>query len=170
MHPIARSLKGARKGVNSSPPSAAYMRQLMGSALVPITAWSRISVNAVLLLIGILGTNFSEILIKIQKFHSRKCIWKHRLRNGGHFISGGDDLNDGIVNTVVACELRSKILMPCFPNPSFLFTDLTTCTNTVLGKEYIGFESHTYTDRVCQRWDSHVRISFKLIDWSFLSL
>ena len=44
--------------------------------------------NAGILLIGPLGINFSEILIKINTFHSRKCIWKHRLRNGGHFVSG----------------------------------------------------------------------------------
>ena len=43
--------------------------------------------NAGLLLIGPLGTNFSEILIKILHFHSRKCIWKCRLRNSGHFVS-----------------------------------------------------------------------------------
>ena len=43
--------------------------------------------NAGLLLIGPLGTNFSEILIEIQHFHSRKCIWKCRLQNGGHFVS-----------------------------------------------------------------------------------
>ena len=35
-----------------------------------------------------LGTNFSEILIKINTFHSRKCIWKGRLSaNGGYFVS-----------------------------------------------------------------------------------
>ena len=42
--------------------------------------------NAGILLIGPLGTNFSEILIEIL-FHSRKCVWKCRLRNGGHFVS-----------------------------------------------------------------------------------
>ena len=35
-----------------------------------------------------LGTNFSEILIKIPKFHSWKYIWKYYLRNGGHFVQG----------------------------------------------------------------------------------
>ena len=35
---------------------------------------------------GPLGTNFSEILIKIQNFHSRKCLSKYRPRNGGHFV------------------------------------------------------------------------------------
>ena len=35
-------------------------------------------------IIGPLVTNFSEILIGI--FHSRKCIWKCRLWNGGYFV------------------------------------------------------------------------------------
>ena len=25
-------------------------------------------------------------------FHSWKCIWQFRLRNGGHFVQGGDEL------------------------------------------------------------------------------
>ena len=44
--------------------------------------------NAGILLIGPLGTNFTEILIEIFKhFHSRKYIWKCRLENGGHLVS-----------------------------------------------------------------------------------
>ena len=44
--------------------------------------------DAGILLIWPLGTNFSEILIEIHAFfHSRKCIWKCRLRNGVHFVS-----------------------------------------------------------------------------------
>ena len=42
--------------------------------------------NAGILLIGSLGTNFSEILIAILTF-SFKCIWKCCLQNGGHFVS-----------------------------------------------------------------------------------
>ena len=42
--------------------------------------------NAGLLSIEPLGTNFSEILIKIQIFHSWKCIWKYRLLNSSHFV------------------------------------------------------------------------------------
>ena len=47
-----------------------------------------ISTSAGILLIGPVGTNFSEILIGIQNehFHSRKCIWKCRVKNGGHFV------------------------------------------------------------------------------------
>ena len=29
--------------------------------------------------------NLSDILIEIQEFQSRKCIWTYRLRNDGHF-------------------------------------------------------------------------------------
>ena len=43
--------------------------------------------NAGILLVGPLGTNFSEILIKIHAFSLKKRIWKYRLENGGHFVS-----------------------------------------------------------------------------------
>ena len=43
--------------------------------------------NAGILLIGPLGTNFSEILIEIWNLLARKCIRKCRLENGGHFVS-----------------------------------------------------------------------------------
>ena len=43
--------------------------------------------NAGILLIGPLGTNLSEILVKIYIFSFRKCIWKCRLENGGHLVS-----------------------------------------------------------------------------------
>ena len=44
--------------------------------------------SAGILLIGHSRTNFSEILIEIifLKIHSRKCIWKCRLWNGGHVV------------------------------------------------------------------------------------
>ena len=43
--------------------------------------------NAEILLIGPLGTNFSEILIEFKHFHWRKCVWKCRLRNVVNFVS-----------------------------------------------------------------------------------
>ena len=43
--------------------------------------------NDGILLIGPLGTNFSEIYSEFQHFHSTKCTWKFRLRNGVHFFS-----------------------------------------------------------------------------------
>ena len=43
--------------------------------------------NAGILLIGPLGTNFSEFFIVICTFSFNKCTWKWRLRNGVHFFS-----------------------------------------------------------------------------------
>ena len=43
--------------------------------------------NAGILIIWPLGTNFSEILIKIHMFYSRNCIWKFGLLNVGHLVS-----------------------------------------------------------------------------------
>ena len=56
------------------------------NGLSPIRHQAIIYTNAGLLSIGTLGAKFSEILIKIQKNHSQKCIRKCRLRNGGHFV------------------------------------------------------------------------------------
>ena len=52
------------------------------NGLSPIQRQAIIWNNATILLIGHLGTNFSEILIEI---HTRKCISKCRLKNGDHF-------------------------------------------------------------------------------------
>ena len=46
-----------------------------------------ISTNAAILLIGPLGTNISAILIEMYIFQFKKCTWKGRLQNGGHFVS-----------------------------------------------------------------------------------
>ena len=53
--------------INLSPPTTTYMREWIKSALVQIMA-CRLFGSAGLLSIGPLGTNFSEILIKIQNF------------------------------------------------------------------------------------------------------
>ena len=42
--------------------------------------------NAGILLIGTLGTNFSDIIIEIQTFSLKKYVWKCRLRNVVHFV------------------------------------------------------------------------------------
>ena len=57
------------------------------NGLSPIWRQAIIWPNAGILLIGPLGTNFSEILSKFIHFHSRKWVWKCRLGNGGHFVS-----------------------------------------------------------------------------------
>ena len=55
--------------------------------------------SAGILLIGPLGTNFSEILIKFKHFHSRKSIWKCRLRSGVH-LSRPQCVNNILKNRV----------------------------------------------------------------------
>ena len=72
-------------------PSDAYMRQqvtIIGSdnALFPGQRQAMIWTNDAILLIGPLGTDFSEISIEFIYFLSRKYIWKCRLRNGVHFV------------------------------------------------------------------------------------
>ena len=54
---------------------------------------AKIWTNAWILLIGTLGTNFSEILIEIYTFHSRKCIWICRLHKWRTFCLGPNVLN-----------------------------------------------------------------------------
>ena len=57
------------------------------SGLAPGRRQAIIWTNAEILLMGLLQTNFSEILIEIYTFSFKKCIWKCRLENGGHFVS-----------------------------------------------------------------------------------
>ena len=67
--------------LSSSPPCAAYMRRWTGSALVRIMAWRRTGAfiswtKSDPLSIGPLWTNFSEILIEIQRLLLKKMHLK----------------------------------------------------------------------------------------------
>ena len=66
------------------------------NGLSPVRRQAIIWTNAGILSIWSLATSFNEISTKIQHFHSRKCIWKYRLRNGGHFVQGDEllEIND----------------------------------------------------------------------------
>ena len=46
-----------------------------------------ICTNGGMLVIGPLGTNFSELLIEADTSSFKKSIWRCRLENGGHFVS-----------------------------------------------------------------------------------
>ena len=77
----------------SSPPSAAYMRQWIGSSLIQVMAWRLFwrqaitRTNAALLSIGLLATNFSEIWFEILSFSFKKMHLKmSSATNGGHFV------------------------------------------------------------------------------------
>ena len=76
--------------VNSSPPSAAYMYQWTGSSLVQV-AWT----NPGRLSIKLLGTNLSEIQIKIQNFSFMKMHLKISPAKWLPFCLGLDVLMDG---------------------------------------------------------------------------
>ena len=60
----------------------------LDNGLLPVRRQAITWTNAHLLSIRPSGTNFSEIWIKIQNFHSRKSSWKHWLQNSSHFVQG----------------------------------------------------------------------------------
>ena len=80
--------------VNSSPPSAAYMRWWTGSALVQVMACRLVGAKPSLkpMLVYCQLDHQEQTSMKFESkykiFHSRKCIWKCRLRYGGHFVQG----------------------------------------------------------------------------------
>ena len=83
--------------VNSSPHSASYtsVNQVsIGSdnGLSPIWCQASISTNAKILSIGPLGTNFSEILIRIQNLSFTKMNLKIWSSKWWPFCPGGDEL------------------------------------------------------------------------------
>ena len=85
---------------NSSPSSAAYMRQWIGSALVQIMAIRRQAIiwtNVGILLIGPLGTNFTEISIEILTFSFKKMRLKVSPAKQRPFCPGGDELSNDLV-------------------------------------------------------------------------
>ena len=98
--------------INSSQPSAAYMRQWIGSALVqinglsPIRRQTIILINAGLLSIGPLGTNFSEILIKIQNFSFTKMHLKITSVKWRPFRPGGDELKQPTGAQVMVARIQ----------------------------------------------------------------
>ena len=60
--------------------SVNYATRGSDDGLLPVRHRAIIWANDSLLLIALLGTNFREVPVKIQPFHSRKCIWKCGLK------------------------------------------------------------------------------------------
>ena len=79
------------------------MRQWIGSTLVQTLACrlfdtkplSEPMLNGGVLSIGQIRNKFQWNFNQNTVFfsHSRRCTWKYRQRNGGHFVQGGDELN-----------------------------------------------------------------------------
>ena len=80
---------------NSSPPSAADIRRWTGSALVQVMACRLFGAKPLhdpmltYCWLDPLVQTSVKFESKYKTFHSRKCVWKGRLRNGGHFVQGG---------------------------------------------------------------------------------
>ena len=121
--------------LNSLRPGNAYIcvsklaSIISDNGLLPGRCLAIIWTNAGILLIGHLGTNFSENLIGIQTFSLKKCPWKCRLLNGVHFVStsmcssahyqviiSGNYMllmgNDEVIGTSAACA--HAWLVTCF--------------------------------------------------------
>ena len=73
-------------------PLVAYMRQWFRSPLAPNRRQAIILIRDGLLSIGPLGTNFSEILIKIQNLSFQKMLLKISSAKWRPFCPGGDEL------------------------------------------------------------------------------
>ena len=84
--------------VNSSLPSAAYMRQWIGSALVQIMGCRLFGAEPLSnpVLVYCQFDPWEQISVKFwsccKTFHSQKCIWKCCLRKKMPFCPGGDEL------------------------------------------------------------------------------
>ena len=102
------------------------------NGLSPIWHQAIISTNARLLAVGPSVTklrwNFNQ-----NTFHSQNCIWKHRLRNGGHFVQGEMSWILKGSDTPKNCGLESKFLLLwnvyTLPLP---YSILTTCHSVVV--------------------------------------
>ena len=98
--------------VNSSPPSATYMsvnEVSIGSdnGLSPFRRQAIIWTSAGLLLIGPLGTNFSEISIKVQNFLFTKMHLKMSSAKVAAILSWGRWVNNHEVWTLISCLMSS---------------------------------------------------------------
>ena len=110
-----------------------------GNGLSPVRCQAITWTNADLLSIESIGTSFSEIMIdEFKHFHWRKCVWKCRLQNVGHFFSAamcysaiGAYLDTNIITSSrsISCEivalsiieLATNVLIPIpGQNPAIL--------------------------------------------------
>ena len=114
-NPLRQSSQCWTQDFNSSPPSAAYMRLWIRSALVQIMACHLFGAkplskpgSAGLLWIEPIGTNFSEILIKIQNFSFIKMHMKVLAAKWLPFFPGGDVLSTQCA-PLFLCESYGKI-------------------------------------------------------------
>ena len=135
--------------VNSSSPSAAYMRQWTGSSLVQVMACRLFGVKQ---LPEPMRPNrqldsWEQISVKFEpelcRSHSWKCIWKCRLPKWRPYCPGGDELSGDIHERIYVCEdatsLRSWVFIDssCTPHHISMVTALR-CPSycTILGSNW----------------------------------
>ena len=101
---------------NSSPPSVAYMHRWTGSTLFQIMAWRRDGAKPLSkpMLKYCWLDPWEQTSVKSQSkfrhFHSRKCIGKCRLKNGGHVSSSSMcEWGDIYSEAQVECALRHEM-------------------------------------------------------------
>ena len=86
--------------INSSPPSAAYMRQWIGLALVQVMACHLLGTKPLPepMLSYCQLDSWEQISVKYESelyhFHWRKCLWNCRLPKWRPFCPGGDELRE----------------------------------------------------------------------------
>ena len=96
---VGNGLLVVGRWINPSPPSAAYMRQWIGSTLVQIMAsglYGTKPLSKPVLGYCQLGTNFSKFLIKIQIFSFMKMHQKILSAKWRPFCRGGDEVISGM--------------------------------------------------------------------------
>ena len=80
--------------INSSPPSAAYVHKWFGLTLLQIMACHLFGTKQLCkpmldyCQLDPLKQASVKFWSKYKTFHSRKCMWIYRLRNGVHFVQG----------------------------------------------------------------------------------
>ena len=116
--------------INSSPHSVAYMRHWIGLSLVQILACRLFAAKPLsIAMLGYCQLNpWGQTSVKNTHFHSIKCTWTHRVRNCGHFVLGGDEINLRSEEILCdkRCALSSYSLMACIL-PTVVFYYVVFC-------------------------------------------
>ena len=103
-HPRLNSLRPSDACIHANKPN------IIGSdnGLAPTNRQAIFLSNGGILLIGPLGTNFSEIIIEIYTFSFKKMHLECRLQNGGHFASH-QCANHALISVNLICYKRPLV-------------------------------------------------------------
>ena len=114
------------------------------NVLLPSLCQAIIWINAGILLIRTLGTNFSEILNEIHTFYSRKCIWKCCLWNGGSFVLAS------MCVLILVCQVLYRIMNTAIRTWLIIHTrDMFSLISTIL------FSPNSYGEQFTNDFSCH---------------